>query len=221
MGGHADGERAAEIAQRSVVERFWQAPQPLLDPLGLSAPGAGRRAQERGGARRARCRSSMRPRATCAVCVVQQASAYWAHVGDSRIYHLRAGRGARAHARSQPRRAAGARGPDQRRAGAESPDAQLRRVLPRRRADPAGDGDRARAARCCRATCCWCAPTASGPIWRNDDRERLRRRSGLSLRETLAALAAQALLNAGGAQRQHLGRRRCVFSTSDARTECA
>jgi len=32
-----------------------------------------------------------RPRATCAVCVVQQTSAYWAHVGDSRVYHLRAG----------------------------------------------------------------------------------------------------------------------------------
>jgi serine/threonine protein phosphatase PrpC len=26
------------------------------------------------------------------VCIVQQNSAYWAHVGDSRVYHLRAGR---------------------------------------------------------------------------------------------------------------------------------
>jgi serine/threonine protein phosphatase PrpC len=34
----------------------------------------------------------LRPRATCAVCIVQQSSAYWAHVGDSRVYHLRAGR---------------------------------------------------------------------------------------------------------------------------------
>ena len=34
----------------------------------------------------------LRPRATCAVCLVQQSSAYWAHVGDSRVYHLRAGR---------------------------------------------------------------------------------------------------------------------------------
>ena len=32
-----------------------------------------------------------RPRATCAVCLVQQGSAYWAHVGDSRIYLLRHG----------------------------------------------------------------------------------------------------------------------------------
>ncbi len=30
-----------------------------------------------------------RPRATCAVCLVQGNSAYWAHIGDSRVYHLR------------------------------------------------------------------------------------------------------------------------------------
>jgi len=32
-----------------------------------------------------------RPRATCALCLVQQGASWWAHVGDSRIYHLRAG----------------------------------------------------------------------------------------------------------------------------------
>jgi serine/threonine protein phosphatase PrpC len=32
-----------------------------------------------------------RPRATCAVCLVQGSSAWWAHVGDSRVYHLRNG----------------------------------------------------------------------------------------------------------------------------------
>ena len=40
----------------------------------------------------ARLPLELRPRATCAVCLVQQSSAYWAHVGDSRVYHLRAGR---------------------------------------------------------------------------------------------------------------------------------
>jgi serine/threonine protein phosphatase PrpC len=30
-----------------------------------------------------------RPRATCAVCLVQDSAAYWVHVGDSRIYQLR------------------------------------------------------------------------------------------------------------------------------------
>ena len=33
----------------------------------------------------------IRPRATCAICLVQGSSAYWAHVGDSRIYQLRGG----------------------------------------------------------------------------------------------------------------------------------
>jgi serine/threonine protein phosphatase PrpC len=34
----------------------------------------------------------IRPRATCALCLVQGSSAYWAHVGDSRIYQLRHGK---------------------------------------------------------------------------------------------------------------------------------
>jgi serine/threonine protein phosphatase PrpC len=32
-----------------------------------------------------------RPRATCALCLVQDDAAFFAHVGDSRIYHLRNG----------------------------------------------------------------------------------------------------------------------------------
>jgi serine/threonine protein phosphatase PrpC len=32
-----------------------------------------------------------RPRATCAICLVQESGAFWAHIGDSRIYQLRDG----------------------------------------------------------------------------------------------------------------------------------
>jgi serine/threonine protein phosphatase PrpC len=32
------------------------------------------------------------PRTTCVACVVQDATAYWAHAGDSRLYHVRDGR---------------------------------------------------------------------------------------------------------------------------------
>src|SRR5690606_5536462 len=32
-----------------------------------------------------------RPRATCAACLVQEGGAWWGHVGDSRIYHMRGG----------------------------------------------------------------------------------------------------------------------------------
>jgi serine/threonine protein phosphatase PrpC len=91
MGGHAEGERAAEIAQRTVVERFWHTPQPLLDPLGflhLSLGAAHVGIVSLG----LSLPLELRPRATCALCLVQQGSAYWAHVGDSRVYHLREGR---------------------------------------------------------------------------------------------------------------------------------
>ena len=32
-----------------------------------------------------------RPRATCAICLIQENGAWWGHIGDSRIYHLRKG----------------------------------------------------------------------------------------------------------------------------------
>jgi PPM family protein phosphatase len=90
MGGHAEGERAAEIAQQTVVERFWQATLPLLDPLGFLHLSLGA-AHGNVVALAPRLPIEQRPRATCAVCVVQQTSAYWAHIGDSRVYHLRSG----------------------------------------------------------------------------------------------------------------------------------
>jgi serine/threonine protein phosphatase PrpC len=91
MGGHAEGERAAEIAQRTVVERFWHTPQPLLDPLGflhLSLGAAHVGVVTLG----LPLPMELRPRATCALVLVQQGSAFWAHVGDSRVYHVRGGR---------------------------------------------------------------------------------------------------------------------------------
>jgi PPM family protein phosphatase len=90
MGGHAEGERAAEIAQQTVIERFWQATQPLIDPLGFLHLALGA-AHGNVVALAPRLPIEQRPRATCAVCVVQQTSAYWAHIGDSRVYHLRGG----------------------------------------------------------------------------------------------------------------------------------
>jgi serine/threonine protein phosphatase PrpC len=91
MGGHADGERAAEIVQQTLAKRFSAMSQPLLDPLGF-LHGALGLAHERVVAFGAALPVDARPRATCAVCLVQHSSAYWAHVGDSRIYHLRGGR---------------------------------------------------------------------------------------------------------------------------------
>lgn len=90
MGGHADGARAAEITQKVMLEAFWQTSHPLFDPLGFLHLTLGRAHEEvvRIGAH---LPLEHRPRATCAVCIVQQQSAWWAHVGDSRVYHMRRG----------------------------------------------------------------------------------------------------------------------------------
>jgi PPM family protein phosphatase len=90
MGGHADGARAAQLTQQVLVEAFWNTPQPLFDPLGFLHVTLGRAHEElvKLGAALA---LEQRPRATCAVCLVQQHASWWAHVGDSRLYHMRHG----------------------------------------------------------------------------------------------------------------------------------
>jgi serine/threonine protein phosphatase PrpC len=91
MGGHSDGARAAETASKLLVEAFWHTPQPLFDPLGFLHLQLGR-AHDAVVALGDALPLEQRPRATCAACIVQGDSAYWAHIGDSRIYHLRGGR---------------------------------------------------------------------------------------------------------------------------------
>lgn len=88
MGGHAEGARAAETALKSMLESFWHTPHPIFDPLGFLHLALGK-AHDDVVALGGSLAVEMRPRATCAVCLVQQSSAYWAHVGDSRVYQLR------------------------------------------------------------------------------------------------------------------------------------
>src|SRR6267143_2198421 len=90
MGGHAHGARAAQVTQQVVVEAFWHAPQPLFDPLGFLHMTLGR-AHEEVVKLGVQLPLEQRPRATCAVCLIQQHASWWAHVGDSRLYHLRHG----------------------------------------------------------------------------------------------------------------------------------
>jgi serine/threonine protein phosphatase PrpC len=90
MGGHSDGARAAEVAIRAMIGEFWDTSRPLFDPEGFLHLTVGRAHDAvvelgRG------LPQETRPRATCAVCIVQGSSAYWVHVGDSRVYQLRAG----------------------------------------------------------------------------------------------------------------------------------
>ncbi len=91
MGGHAEGALAAETATRVLVEAFWHTPHPLFDPIGFLHLGLGR-AHEAVVKLGSALPLEQRPRATCAVCIVQGDSAYFAHIGDSRIYLIRAGK---------------------------------------------------------------------------------------------------------------------------------
>jgi serine/threonine protein phosphatase PrpC len=90
MGGHAEGAKAAETALASLVASFWQQPHPLFDPLGFLHLALGK-AHEDVCALRPQLALEARPRATCAVCLVQEGQAWWAHVGDSRVYQIRHG----------------------------------------------------------------------------------------------------------------------------------
>jgi PPM family protein phosphatase len=90
MGGHANGAKAAEVTQQVVTEAFGQTPQPIFDPLGFLHLTLGR-AHEDVVKLGVQLPIEQRPRATCAVCLVQQGAAWWAHIGDSRLYHLRHG----------------------------------------------------------------------------------------------------------------------------------
>jgi serine/threonine protein phosphatase PrpC len=90
MGGHSDGAKAAETGLKVVQELFMEAPQPIFDPQGFLYMALSKAHDEvvRLGAEVA---VDFRPRATCAICLVQEGGAYWAHIGDSRIYQVRDG----------------------------------------------------------------------------------------------------------------------------------
>jgi PPM family protein phosphatase len=90
MGGHAEGARASEVTIDTLVRRFRTAGQPVLDPQGflIRSLAAAHEAVVLLGTGIA---VEQRPRATCAVCIVQDSNLYCAHIGDSRIYQLRPG----------------------------------------------------------------------------------------------------------------------------------
>jgi PPM family protein phosphatase len=91
MGGHLQGEVAAEIAVGEITRRFQQEARHKLrkpfDFLVSSIQSAHRAIVSHAvGENLLEC-----PRTTCVVCIVQDGYAYWAHAGDSRLYVLRNG----------------------------------------------------------------------------------------------------------------------------------
>ena len=92
MGGHLGGEIAAQIAVRLFVERFQQEAKPILrNPLKFMQDTM-LRAHAALGSYASQFSMLETPRTTCVAAIVQGNHAYWAHVGDSRLYLLRQGR---------------------------------------------------------------------------------------------------------------------------------
>lgn len=88
MGGHAHGARAAEIAIDVIEAEFRKQHLPIFDPQGFLHRVIGR-AHDAVVELGTGLSLDKRPRATAALSLIQDGSAYWGHVGDSRIYHLR------------------------------------------------------------------------------------------------------------------------------------
>ena len=88
MGGHSDGAIAAQTALKVVQDQFTSSRMPIFDPQGFLYMALSRAHDEVVGLG-SDLAVDFRPRATCALCLVQEGGSFWAHIGDSRIYHVR------------------------------------------------------------------------------------------------------------------------------------
>lgn len=91
MGGHADGEIAAQIAVAEITRRFQQEARSRVQrPFDFLVSAI--QAAHRAIVSHAAAKNMLEcPRTTCVACIVQAGRAFWAHAGDSRLYVLRDG----------------------------------------------------------------------------------------------------------------------------------
>lgn len=90
MGGHEDGEIAAQTAVDAVIAAYKER-KPAFDAVPAFMKDSieqAHRAVVRAGLKKP---VDQRPRTTATICIISNGKAIWAHVGDSRIYHLRNG----------------------------------------------------------------------------------------------------------------------------------
>ncbi len=92
MGGHLNGEVAAQVTVKFISDTFNREAVPRLADPERFLRTVLVDAHHAVGAHAHRHALPETPRTTCVVCVVQDGIAHWAHVGDSRLYHLREGR---------------------------------------------------------------------------------------------------------------------------------
>jgi len=91
MGGHQDGEVAAELAITEITRRFQhEARNKLRKPSEFLVSAI--QSAHRSIVSHAVAHNLLEcPRTTIVACIVQNGSAYWAHAGDSRLYVMRNG----------------------------------------------------------------------------------------------------------------------------------
>ncbi|MCU7946106.1 MAG: protein phosphatase 2C domain-containing protein [Candidatus Thiodiazotropha sp. (ex Cardiolucina cf. quadrata)] len=90
MGGHPKGEMAAQILMDNARKAFLTSRKPISNPrffLSGLMEMSHRQITEFGGQQD----PPIEPRTTGVLCLVQENNAYWAHIGDSRLYIMRDG----------------------------------------------------------------------------------------------------------------------------------
>lgn len=91
MGGHPDGDRAAQSVLQTLSELFLRQATPELPLPGGFLERAFREAHSRLLAESAESHEDENPRTTLVACVAQNGVLWWAHSGDSRLYLVRGG----------------------------------------------------------------------------------------------------------------------------------
>ena len=91
MGGYRGGQLASTALVNRMQRQFRRSARPIADPAAFlkELVADAHLAVIRKGAEQF---PPVQPRTTCVACLIQQGRAWWAHVGDSRLYLIRDGR---------------------------------------------------------------------------------------------------------------------------------
>ncbi len=91
MGGHAKGEVAAQLLVDVVINLFKKLARPALEDITEFLLDSIYSAHDTINTYALEHKMKDTPRTTCVICIIHAGRAYWAHVGDSRLYHFSQG----------------------------------------------------------------------------------------------------------------------------------